>query len=514
MSLLGLDVGTTGCKAIIFSREGEMLSKAYREYREDYPRPGWAETDPDQVWESVKQVVREAAAGSKSPVQALSTSVLGEAFHPVDKEGRPLRKTITSVDGRAQAQTDALGSKWSGIEIFQKTGMALHRSYALPKIMWIRENEPEVYRSTWKFLHYGDYLACRMGVEPVNDLSVAGRSLALDVRKRDWCDEILEIAGVDRSLLPRVAPAGQVIGEMPASVSSDLGLPVGVNVVTGGHDQPVCALGAGVLEPGVGTDTTGTVECMTVSMREPILTEAMLDQNLSVYPHVVPDRYVTLAFVYSAGNVLRWYRDQFAVEERAAAASSGRDVYDLLVERAVPGPAEVFLLPHFTGSGTPYLDGDSRGAILGLRPVSGPGHLVRAILDGIAYEMRVNLEALGKAGLEVQCLHAIGGGARSDAWLQSKADILGVELQALTVSEAGCLGAAMLAGTAVGIFPSLAAAAEQLVQVRQVFVPRRARRTAYNKAFRVYKKIYPALKRVNHSIAELARQLDGAGSKR
>ena len=507
MGLLGLDVGTTGCKAIVFSTEGEPLSSAYREYQELYPKPGWAEIDPDQIWESIKQVIQEAASGSNSPVQALSTSVLGEAFHPVDKEGRPLRMTITSVDGRAQAQTDQIGSKLSELEVFQMTGMALHRSYALPKIMWIRDHEPEVFRNTWKFLHYGDYLAAKLGVEPVNDLSIAGRSLALDVKKRDWCDQILEVAGIDRDLLPRVAPAGQTIGEMPAAIASELGLPAGVKVVTGGHDQPVCALGAGVIDPGVSTDTTGTVECMTVAMEEPVLTEAMLKQNLSVYPHVVPDRYITLAFVYSAGNVLRWYRDNFAVEEQAEAERSGRDVYDIMVERAVPGPSEVFLLPHFTGSGTPYLDGDSRGAIAGLHLMAGPGHFIRGILDGIAYEMRVNLEALKQAGINVQRLHAIGGGAKSDPWLQAKADILGAELHALSVSEAGCLGAAILAGTAIGVFSSLSEACDQLVSIRKVFSPNPEKQVAYDRAFDVYRKIYPAIKDVTHEIAEFAAAL-------
>jgi len=508
MSLLGLDVGTTGCKATVFSREGEPLATAYREYEELYPRPGWAEIDPDRIWDCVKEVIQSVASESKSPVEAISTSVLGEAFHPVDKDGRPLRRTITSVDGRAQEQTDQLGREMSSLDIFRKTGMALHRSYALPKIMWIRDHEPEVFKNTWKFLHYGDYVAARLGVEPVNDLSVAGRSLMLDVVKRDWCDEMLEVAGIDRELLPRVAPAGEIIGEVPDAIAAELGLPKGVKVATGGHDQPVCALGAGVLDPGVGTDTTGTVECMAIAMEEPILTEAMLRQNLSVYPHVVPGRYITLAFVYSAGNVLRWYRDKFAVAERAEAEAGGKDVYDIMVERAEPGPSEVFLLPHFTGSGTPYLDGDSRGAILGLRLVAGPGHFVRAILDGIAYEMRTNLEALKEAGLEVQRLHAIGGGAKSDSWLQSKADILGVDLHALSVSEAGCLGAAMLAGTAIGVFPSLQDAVDQLVSVRKVFEPREEKRGPYDKAFAVYRKIYPAIRQVNHAIADFAREMD------
>lgn len=510
MSLLGLDVGTTGCKAIVFSREGEPLSQSYQEYDELYPRPGWAETDPDQIWNAIRQVISQAVAGASSPVEAISTSVLGEGFHPIDKDGNPLRKTITSVDGRAQAETDAIGEQRSEIEIFEMTGMALHRSYALPKIMWIRDNEPDVFRNTWKFVHYGDYVSMKLGVEPVVDQSIAGRTLALDVRQRDWCDEILEVAGIGRELLPRVAPAGEIIGEIPSSIASELGLPAGVKVVTGGHDQPVCALGAGVLDPGLAADTTGTVECMTIPMEKPVLTEAMLKQNLSVYPHVVPDRYVTLAFVYSAGNVLKWYRDNFASEERREAEMTGEDVYDIMVGRAAPGPSEVFLLPHFTGSGTPYLDGDSRGAILGLRLTAGPEHMVRAILDGIAYEMRINLEALKKAGIKVQRLHTIGGGAKSDEWLQSKADILGARLHALDVSEAGCLGAAMLAGTAIGVFPDLHTVADHLVQERRIFKPRRAKRKLYNKAFKVYKKIYSSIKKVNHQIADLARELDEA----
>lgn len=509
MSLLGLDVGTTGCKAIIFSDEGEILSKAYREYEQLFPKPGWAEIDPEQIWTRITEVIREAAIGSNSPVKAISTSVLGEAFHPVDKNGKPLRTSFTSVDNRSQKQVNQIGEKLSELEVFAKTGMSLHCSYALSKIMWMRDNEPDLYKQTWKFLHYGDYIAAKLGVEPVIDLSVAGRSMMLDVRAKTWNPEILDAAGVDVALLPRAAQAGEVIGVVPDSIASELGLPSGVMVVTGGHDQPVCALGAGVLDPGVGTDTTGTVECMTIAMEEPILSEGLLKQNLSVYPHVVPDRWVTLAFVYSAGNVLKWYRDNFAVAELAEAEASGKDVYDIMVKSAAAGPAEVFLLPHFTGSGTPYLDGDSRGAILGLRTVSKPGHVVRAILDGIAYEMRVNLDSIREAGLEIQRLHAIGGGAKSDEWLQTKADILGTDLHALTVAEAGCLGAAILAGTAIGTFPSLKQATDQLVSVRKTFSPRPGKKAAYDRAFQVYSKIYPAIAHVNHAIAEWSREVEG-----
>ena len=210
MSLLGLDVGTTGCKAIVFSDQGEILSTAYREYEQLFPKPGWAEIDPDQIWACITEVIKETTASSNSPVRAISTSVLGEGFHPVDKQGNPLRRSFTSVDNRSQKQVGQLGEKLSEIEVFAKTGMSLHCSYALSKIMWMRDNEPDLYKETWKFLHYGDYVAAKLGVEPVIDLSVAGRSMMLDVRGKNWNEEILDVAGVDAELLPRAAQAGEV----------------------------------------------------------------------------------------------------------------------------------------------------------------------------------------------------------------------------------------------------------------------------------------------------------------
>ena len=507
MSILGLDVGTTGCKAIAFSDQGEVLSHAYREYAEQYPKPGWAELDPYEVWAKVKDAISEAAAKARSPVKALSISTLGEAITPIDKNGEALCSTITSVDSRARKQVEELAERVGPLRIFEITGQPLHSSYSLPKIMWLRDERPDILKKTWKILLCQDLMYYRLGLQPAIDHSLAGRSLALDIRERRWSDEMLTAARLDSGILSEPRPSGEVIGEIPLSVARQLGLERGVKVVTGGHDQPCCALGAGVIEPGVGTDTTGTVECMTISLSNPILTADMLARNHPIYPHVAPGRYVVLAFVYTAGNILRWYRDNFAAEERQRAAETGRDVYDLLVGTAAEGPTDVFLLPHFTGSGTPYLDADSRGAIIGLTLGTRPAHIIRAILDGVAFEMRVNLQSVKDGGIPVDRLRAIGGGAKSDRWLQAKADIVGIPIDALDVSEAGCLGVAILAGTATGAFKSIEEACRALVRPRKTFYPDPAKKHAYDEAFALYKGIYEQLKELNRSISRFAAKL-------
>jgi len=507
MSVLGLDIGTTGCKAVVFASDGQILSSAYEEYPLIFPRPGWAEIHSDLIWAAVQRVVAAAAQKSADPVKALSVSVFGESFMPVGRDGTPLYNTILSFDARAQQQAERLAEKLGRREIFQLTGMPQHSSYTVNKVMWLRDHEPEVFRKTWKMLLWEDYFFLKLGLEPRVDYSVIGRTLALDVRTRTWAQPVFEAAGLDPELFASPCPSGEVLGEVSSQAAEALGLPKGVTVVAGGHDQPACALGAGVVDPGVSTDTTGTVECMTMAMAEPVLTDAMLASNICVYPHVAPGRYVSLAYLYSAGSILRWYRDRFGAEALAEAKRTGRDVYDLLIEKAPEGPIDLFLLPHFAGTGTPYLDSDSKGLIAGLTLNTTPADVTRAILDGVAYEMRVNLEAVRSGGLQVAKFSAIGGGSRSDRWCQTKADVTGLPVDALDVSEAGCLGVAMLAGTAIGVWPSLDEAIRQLVRPRKSFQPNPAQQKLYERGYGVYRQIYKCVAGLNHAIAAFAGEL-------
>ncbi|HUT32536.1 MAG TPA: FGGY-family carbohydrate kinase [Planctomycetota bacterium] len=507
MSVLGLDIGTTGTKAVVFAEDGKLLSSAYEEYPLLFPRPGWAELDSAGVWAAVQRVVAKAASGSRDKVKALSVSVFGESFMPVGRNAEPLYNTILSFDARAEAQTQRLTEKLGRREIFQLTGMPQHSSYTVNKIMWLRDNEPDVFRKTWKFLLWEDFFFLKLGLEPKIDHSLVGRTLALDVRTRGWAQPVLDAAGIEPSAFATPCPSGEIVGEVSRKAAKALGLPAGAKVVAGAHDQPACALGAGVVDPGVSTDTTGTVECMTIAMAEPVLTDAMLAANHGVYPHCAPGRYVSLAFLYTAGSILRWFRDKFGADALREAKRRKKDVYEVLISKAPEGPIDLFLLPHFAGTGTPYLDSNSRGVLAGLTLNTTPADITRAILDGVAYEMRINLESVRSGGLKVEKFNAIGGGSRSDRWCQAKADITGLPVDALDVSEAGCLGVAMLAGVAVGVWPSLDAAIKQLVRVRKSFAPDPAGQKLYNRAFGVYRRIYRSCSDLNHAIAAFASEL-------
>jgi len=368
MSLLGIDIGTTGCKAIVFREDGELLAGAYREYPLQHPQTGWMELDPRQVWDSTREAIREAvvAAGEGDPVQALATSVQGEAVTTIAADGEILANSPVTFDERTLPYRDWWAEQMDRTRLFQITGMPLHAMYTLNKIMWWRREQPEIYERTWKFLNYGDFALQRLGLPPTIDYTMAGRSMAFDLRANEWSAEILALAKVDVKKLPAVAPSGTAVGVVPAEVAAELGLPNGVIGVTGGHDQPCGALGGGIAEPGIAIDSTGTVECITPVFDAPVLTPPMLEGNFCCYHHVTPGLYATLAFNFTGGSLLRWYRDHFAALEKEEAEVAGMDVYDILLGKAAGGPSPVMALPHFTVTGTPWFDTASRGAFVGL----------------------------------------------------------------------------------------------------------------------------------------------------
>ena len=311
---------------------------------------------------------------------------------------------------------------------------------------------------------------------------------------------MFDLSDIDATLLPDTVPSGTIIGEIGKKVSGELGLPSGVVVVAGGHDQPCGALGAGIIRGGEVMDATGTVECIAPAFGEPVINQQMIDGNFSCYPHVVEGLYVTLGFVSSGGVVLRWFRDTFAETEIAQATAENRDVYDILLEDIPDSPGTAMLLPHFTGSGTPHLDLESKGAIVGLTLSTSKGELVKAILEGISYEIKQNLTMLQDAGVEINEVRAIGGGAKSDKWLQLKADMFGKKVIALDISEGVCLGTAILAGTAIGKYSSIEEAVDLLVKPKETYYPREAIAQEYDEKLNVYEQIYPALNSINKQI--------------
>lgn len=501
MSLLGLDIGTTGCKAVAFNEGGDELARAYREYSLDHPRPGWVEITPRLLWQKVAEVLTEVnSRPGKDPVQSLSISCQGEAVVPIGRDGEELYNFIITFDGRTQQQCDWWREKLGPLKLFRITGMPLHPMYSINKIMWLKENMGKVFDNTWKFLCVEDYIIYRLTGEVATDWSLAARTMAFDVVRRDWSDEILDLAGVGRELLPSVHPSGTPVSVVRPDIAEQLGLPTKTIVATGGHDQPCGALGAGIVVSGRAMNATGTSDVVCPAFDEPQLTDEMLESNYCCYPHTCEDQYCSIAFNLTGGMLLRWYRDTLCQEEVVTAAGSGRDPYDVILAGMAAEPVNTFFLPHFVGAGTPYLDPHSRGAIVGLTLETGKPQLTRAVIDSINYEMKLNIDRMEQAGIEITELRAIGGGAKSETWLQMKADVFGKPVVAMKTQEAASLGAAMLAGKAIGLFPSAKAAAEALVKTTRTYEPDPDRGRLYQEKYRRYLGIYEMLRDFNRNL--------------
>lgn len=500
MSLLGLDIGTTGCKAIVFREDGHILASAYREYPLTTPQPGWIELDAELVWRRVEEAIREAVAkaGSGDPVRAVAPSVQGEAVCPVDEQGHPLANSIITFDSRTVPQAEQLGAALGAATVGDLTGQPLHPMGTVNKIAWWRQNHPELYDRAWRFLCYGDFALARLGVEPVMDTSMAARTMAYDLHSGDWSRRVLDVFDIDLAKLPRVAGSGQAVGEIPPAICDRLALPHGVVAATGGHDQPCGALGAGAAVPGRAMYAIGTVECVT-----PCLAELKADlgpRGFPCYPHVAPGLWVTLGFNFGGGSILRWFRDNLAADAVAEAARTGRDVYDVILADVDTTPGSLLLLPHFAGTGTPWLDPLSKGAIVGLTLASTRADLAKAVLEGTTYEIATNVAQMRAAGVDISELRAIGGGAKSAKWLQIKSDILGTPLVRLNVSEAACLGAAILAGHAAGVYDDVAATAGSLATPVDRVEPNMEHHRRHAERLELYQRVYPALADVLHAI--------------
>lgn len=501
MSLLGLDIGTTGCKAVVFNLDGKFLASAYREYPLIFPKPGWIELDSNLVWKRTKEVIHEVARKTRrDPIRALAVSAQGEAFTPIDKSGRPLYNSIVTFDSRADSYVAWWNNRLGKKRVFNITGVPVSGITTLNKILWLKENNREIFDQTWKFLCYEDLAFFKLGLLPTIDYSLAARTMAFNLSQKVWSETLLRITGVDRALLPEAKPSGTVVGEIPERVALKLGLPKKVLAVTGGHDQPCGALGSGVIKPGVAMYATGTVECIAPAFDEIVLNETMFRNNLCCYPHTMKDMYISIVFNFTGGSLLRWFRDVFGQEEFQVARKTRRDVYDILAAKATKTPTNLLLLPHFTMTGTPYFDAKSKGVILGLTLSTTKGDIIKAILEGVTYEMKLNVELLEKSGIAIHEFRAIGGGAKSDIWMQLKADILGKPVVKLKVSEAACLGAALLAGVATGEYSSMKEAVQQTVRTEKTFRPKKMHREQYEERFALYRHIYPLLRKVLHAM--------------
>jgi xylulokinase len=502
MALIGLDIGTTGCKAHVFSEDLKLLASANREYAVDIPHPQWAEQDAEKVWTLAKDCLRESAikANAASSVTALSLSVQGEAVAPVDKDGKAMRPMILGMDTRTEEQNRKLRDSFSAGELFNLTGMPVHTCNTLPKLMWLKEHEPQIWKNAEKFLLYEDFIINKLTGIPVISKCLASRTQIYDLEKEQWSEKILNFLGLEKSRFAEDCPSGDAVGKMRANLADELGFKTLPLVAVGGHDQACGALGAGLTRSGLAMVSTGTAEVVEVSMNSPHLNDSLYQGNMSVYLHTFPGLYVVMTLNQSGGFVLRWFRDTFCQNEQETARSQGGDAYNMLLIGAGPEPSPIMLLPHLAGSGTPTFDTLSKGAVVGLTFATTKTDFAKAILDALTFELRLNLDVLKDGGITIDELRAIGGGAKSELWLQLKADVTGIPVVVPEVTEAAGMGAAILAGVAAGVFSNAASAIDSHLKIKRTYTPDPGIKALYDERYELYKKLYPAVKEINHTL--------------
>lgn len=493
MSYLGLDIGTGGCKAVVFNRKGHQLAFSFREYPIFHPHPGWAEINPDEVINKCFKVISEVNRAISDPVVSMSISSQGEAFAPVGKNGQILGNAMVSSDSRASDiavnWSDSFGTK----RIYSITGHTPHPLFTLFKILWIKENQPEIWKNTMHFLCFEDLFHYRVGLKPMISWSMAGRTMMFDVIKHQWSQEILEAAGLTIDKLAFPVASGEVSGTIGQEIGTMLGFKNPVILVSGGHDQTCAALGAGVTEPGMCMYATGTVECFCPLLERPSFSDELQSNNLCCYDYTIKGKYTTVAYCLTGGNILRWMRDELGQSEIRKAKELGVDPYTLLLDNMPQAPTGLLVLPYFSATGTPYFDTQAKGVIIGLQLTTTKGEITKALLEGVALEMKLNLEVMEKSGMKINSFIATGGGTRNQTWIQLKADVLNKKIIVQNIKEAGCYGAAMIACSSIENIP-----VEQLINTlnteNEVFSPNPENAEFYENKFATYKKLYPVLK--------------------
>jgi xylulokinase len=497
MSLLAVDIGSSTCKALVFASHGNVLAQHSVKYAPEFPRPAFAELNPEKFWDAVCSCSREVSAHLADSVQALCLSSHGETFVAIDSCGRPVTRAILNQDGRATRESAWCEETIGRERLFEITGLFAHPMYPIPKIVWLRNNQPDIFASTQCFASLIGYLLQRMQLPAYVDYSLASRFLAFDIRRRAWSDEILGALELDKHHLPVPAPSGSIAGNLNSEIADELGLRTGTPVVLGGHDQPCGALGTGVVGPGRVADSMGTYECLLAASETPTLSQKAMSASLNSYCHVVPEKFVTLAY-FPAGIMVKWLHDLLysngsgqpsseAMAEELEAAH-----YAFLEAHTPKGPTGLCITPHLIGTCNPEFNPHARGLIAGLGPGTDRAHLYKGILEGLACELAIVSEALASAVGDFGDIYATGGGTRSPLGLELRAALTDRRLHVMRRQESVCLGTAILAGVAIGEYKDVDQAVSALIEDSATVIPDAELAASYREQMDRYRRLRSA----------------------
>jgi len=487
MSLLGIDIGTGGTRAVIVDETGKVLASASSEHEPfRAPQPGWAEQDPEDWWRAAQEAIAGAIAASGKPGSEIAAVGLTGQMHGavmLDATGEVLRPALIWCDQRTGPQCDWLHETIGRERLIELTCNPALPNFTLTKLLWVKDNEPEIFARIKHIMCPKDYVRYRLTGEFAIDVHEASGTLLLDVTHRKWSTEVARISGIPEEWLPKLYESPEVCGQITAA---GIGLTVGTPVVAGAGDQGAGAVGMGILKPGSVSATIGTSGVVFAATAEPTKDPG---GRLHTFCHAVPNRWHVMGVTQAAGLSLRWFRDTFARQAN----------YDGLTrpaERVAPGSEGLLWAPYLLGERTPHLDSNATAAFVGITAGHTAAHFTRAILEGVAYSLRDTFTLFAELGIPVTGVRLGGGGARSPLWRRIQTDIYGYPTEVLTAEEGGAYGAALLAGVGAKVWPDTDAACEQSLEVAESFQPDPESAKIYNEAYPRYQAIYPALHQI------------------
>lgn len=484
MYFIGVDLGTSACKFLLMDEKGEILNITSRSYDVEYPRPGWSQQDPADWWRAVREGVPELLAGfDASQVAGIGCGGQMHGLVALDEKDQVIRPAILWNDGRTAEQVRYLNEEMGTSRLLELTGNIAYAGFTAPKLLWMRQEEPELFARIAHALLPKDYLNHLLTGAYATDVSDASGTLLFDVARRTWSDEMLALCGLTAAQMPRVYESYEPIGTLRPEVAEELGLPSGVVVAAGAGDNAAAAVGTGAVGAGtmnISLGTSGTVFIPTAGFA------AGVGDRIHSFCHA-DGAWHLMGCILSAASCNAWWVNDVLGADDMAAEQEGVD--------PASAPADLpYFLPYLMGERTPLNDVNARGAFVGMSMSTSRADLTRAVLEGVAFAVRDSVEIARSLGVDVASSTVCGGGAKSRLWLQMLADILGIELVLPTTEQGPGYGGAMLASVAAGAYPSVAACAGAIVGERERIAPNAALAGEYERRYQIWRGLYPALK--------------------
>ena len=507
-SILGIDVGTTELKATLFNQNGLILGCAGEEYDSIYHGYGMVEFEAERYWSACVESIRQILKGSRvDPRGIISVGISSQAetFVPINRKGRPLRRAIVWLDERSKQECEIIKERFGREEVFKTTGQnEVLPIWTAPKILWLKRNEPDVFKAAYKYLMVEDYVLYKLTGSYVTEGSVVSSSLLFNISRNEWWRDMLETIGIEEGQLPELMPSGSYVGTVTEKASRVTGLEKDTTISTGAYDHAAGAIGAGNIAPGVITETTGTAMALVATTDMPFYDPEM---KIPCHKHAIEDKYFLSPWNMTAGLMLKWFRDRFCQREIEMADKIGVDAYDFLSRDASkirPGSDGLVILPHLMGAGCPEFDIDARGVIFGITQNHSKAHLIRAIMESVAYMLRRNIDLLEDLKIKTEEIISLGGGSRSNLWKQIKADVTQRPVITPRCEESACLGSAILSARAAGLFNTIQEGVDTMVSMKERQEPQSINRDIYSNLFLIYMELYENLsllfKRLNRSL--------------